>query len=108
MPIKKKLIVLWAFLAANLYGGAGLQVYHGYPTLWLGAIVAFGLVVRIGLLRCPRCGTRVYDRKVRFLGMDWSHPGFNPFPNYCAKCHLDFRNPWPSTPMQHQPGQQRT
>jgi hypothetical protein len=89
MGVRKKAFSALALAWMNFVGCALLGVWFDVRFFYLGGFAvlaagAYGLT-----LRCPRCGERIYKRRLKFWGMEfvcWG--GF--VPRRCAWCGRDW------------------
>jgi hypothetical protein len=90
MPIKKKAILLQLAAASNFVALILSAGRFGAAALWFCLIVMTVFLTWFALLKCPRCGSSVFVRNVRFLGLTWRLSVWRFAPDRCRRCGLSF------------------
>jgi hypothetical protein len=86
MSVRKRAFLTISLCVINVFG-TGL-ILHWVAPHWVWLVVAWPAAAGTYLLnlRCPRCGTPIYKRHVKFYGMDFTYWGGIAIPKTCGKC----------------------
>lgn len=89
MSVRKRAFLTIGLCVMNFFGTALIFYWAapGFVWLALGWPVAAGTYLLT--LRCPRCGARIYKRRVKLCGMDFTYWGGPTIPKTCSRCGTD-------------------
>lgn len=82
---RKRAILAMAVGLMNVVGLTAIASLWARWVLLLAAMVALAVGVYLLSLKCARCGTRMYKRRMRFLGEEFVFWG-GVLPKRCSEC----------------------
>lgn len=90
VSLRKRAYYTIAIAAINFLGFLMLTVTISQIFIWPTILVPFGAGLYLLSLRCPKCGNRIYKRKVRIFGEEFIYWGGIFVPKRCSHCNTEF------------------
>jgi hypothetical protein len=86
MSLRKRAFIALALGMMNFVGGVVLGSMLDHRFWWIAGVSPVAAGLYLLTLRCDRCRTPMYKRRVKLLGMDFTYWGGFTIPRKCSNC----------------------
>jgi predicted MFS family arabinose efflux permease len=86
MSIRKRAFVAIALGIMNFFGGVAGGSILDRRLWWIAGVAPVAAGLYLLTLRCRVCGTPIYKRRVKLLGMEFTYWGGFTIPQNCSNC----------------------
>jgi hypothetical protein len=86
---RKRAFYAIAIAVMNFFGFLILTLYAHSAFIWPTILVPVAVGLYLLSLRCPNCGNRIFKRKVKIFGEEFTYWGGFSVPRSCSRCNAD-------------------